>query len=112
MIPAASRSNCFSIPFCNPFPTPSKITRIKIPEATEIPVRKVLSLFFEIASKISFQRSRLNISRRPYLFYHYIVYDQTVLEHDIALAHGSDIAFVRHDQYGFAFVVDALYEFH
>src|SRR6476620_8042756 len=112
MIPAASRSNCFSMPFCKPLPTPNKMTRIKIPDATEIPVRNVLSLFLAIASKISCQRSMLNMCRCPNLFYYFIVNDESVLEYHIAFAHRCNIGFMRYNEDRFAVVINALNQLH
>ena len=112
IIPAASRSNCFSIPFCKPFPTPRRITNIKMPDATESPVRNVLSLFLAIASNISCQRSMLNIRRGSYLFYKFIVDNYSVFQNHVSFTHCSNIRFVRHNQNGFSLIIYSLNQFH
>ncbi len=54
-------SNCLVTPFSKPLPAPSKITNIKIPQATLSIVIKVRSLFLRIVVKISCHLSISNI---------------------------------------------------
>src|SRR5690606_39038944 len=92
----------------------SKMTKIKIPEATERPVKKVRSLFLRIASKISCQRSILNIGFGfgAYLIHFGIVNDDSIFKINNTFGHVCNIVFVCNDQDGFSFIVYTLYEFH
>src|SRR5690606_32643754 len=80
MMLAASPSNSEEIPLRIPSPIPSSTTRIKIPEATERPVRKVRNLFLAMVSKISCQRSRSNICYGLYFVNSFVIYDKSVLQ--------------------------------
>ncbi|OAV65988.1 hypothetical protein Barb4_03111 [Bacteroidales bacterium Barb4] len=48
------------IPFLSPFPAPRRIISMKIPQATEKPVRNVRSLFFLTVPHISRKLSNSN----------------------------------------------------
>jgi hypothetical protein len=64
----ASPSNSFLTPFSRPFPEPSRIMSMKMPQATLNPVRNVRKLFFFIVSKISchLSQSKMPIVRMKY----------------------------------------------
>src|SRR5690554_4098624 len=111
---SASFLNSSAIPFSMPLPKASKTTNINIPEDTESPVRKVRSLFLRMVSNISCQRSKSNIcsSFSSHLFYFIIIDNHAVFKVDDALGHMGYIFFVSNDKNGFAFIVDALNEFH
>ena len=64
--------------FSRPLPKPNKTMKINIPRATVKPARNVLNLLFLIVSNISNQRSLLNILECFFLFYFFILDNDSV----------------------------------
>src|SRR5690606_27698288 len=112
MVLVASSANCPTKPFCIPFTEARRMTRIKMAQPTEKPVKKVRSLLVLMVLKISCQMSLSNILGRPYLFYFLVLHDDPVLEMDDAFAHMGDILLVGHHQNGVPLIVDLLDQVH
>src|SRR5690606_25980296 len=64
----ASRMKFSATPLLRPFPAPSNIISIKIPQATDKPVRKVRILFFLMVANISCHLSMSNIAVSSFKF--------------------------------------------
>src|SRR5512134_2558058 len=92
MLLIASSRNWYSTPWLSPCPEPSRTMSMKIPQATEKPVRNVRSLFFRIVSRISCHLSRSNT--RAYL----VALDEPVLEAYDPVGSIGDVALVRDDE--------------
>src|SRR5690606_11199225 len=112
MVLVASSLNCPTKPFCIPFTEANNITRIKIAQPTEKPVKKVRSLLVLMVLNISCQTSLSNILGRPYLFDCLVLHDHTVLEMYDSLAHMGHVLLVGHHQNGVPFVVYLLNQVH
>ena len=110
----ASCSNSDCTPFCIPVLTPRRITKIKIPEDTDKAVRNVRSLFLLSVSKISCQRSKLNIQCTfgANLLHLFVFYNEPVFKVHYTLTHVGNIHFVGDTKYGFAFIINFLYQIH
>src|SRR5262245_13391070 len=103
MLLIASSRNWYSIPWDSPSPEPRRMMSMKIPHATENPVRKERSLFARIVSRISCQVSASNIGQLQVR-----VLDSAVPEPDDPPGHPRDVSLVRHHDHGDPVAVDLL----
>src|SRR6056300_816982 len=86
--------------------------KMKIPSATVNPDKNVLNLFLLIVSKISLQRSLLNIFRGYYLFYFFIFDYYPVFKLHNTLTHLCNVWFMRNYQDSFPLLIDFLNQIH
>src|SRR5262245_38632300 len=107
MLFTASSRNWYSTPCLRPWPEPSRRMSMKIPHATENPVRNVRSLFFRIVSKISCQVSTSN-TRHLRL----VLFDEPIPEVDDALRARGDVVLVSDDDDGHPRFVDVVEDVH
>src|SRR5260221_8307949 len=101
----ASSRNWYSIPLARPWPEPRSTISMKMPQATEKPVRNERSLFALIVSRISCQVSRSSMGELEVG-----VLDAPVLQADDAPGHRGDVPLVRDHDYGDPAGVDLLEE--
>src|SRR6476659_989570 len=101
MLLMASSRNWYSTPFDRPWPEPSRMISMKIPQATLNPVRNDRSLFARMVSRISCQVSTSSIVRPGRggsgLVLRQLrvrVLDASVLQADDALGHRGDVVLV------------------
>src|SRR6185436_2777887 len=107
MLFTASSRNWYSTPCRSPWPEPRSRISMKIPQATEKPVRNVRSLFFRIVSRISCQVSTSSTGHLRF-----VPLDGTVLQaHDPIGARG-DVVLVGDDHDGHPRLVDVVEDVH
>src|SRR5262245_49499330 len=107
MLLIASSRNWYVIPWRRPCPEPSRRISMKIPHATENPVRNVRSLFFRIVSRISCQVSTSSTGHLEV-----VLLDEPVLQVHDPVGAGGDVPLVRHDDDRDAGAMDVLEDVH
>src|SRR6185436_4221659 len=107
MLFTASSRNWYSTPCRSPWPEPRSRISMKIPQATEKPVRNVRSLFFRIVSKISCQVSTSNTGD-PRL----VALDEPVPKMDDTIGPCRDVVFVGDDHDRDSRLVDVVEDVH
>src|SRR6187455_395116 len=107
MLFTASSRNWYSTPCRSPWPEPSRRISMKIPHATEKPVRNVRSLFFRIVSRISCQVSTSNTGHLEV-----VLLDEPVFQVNDAIRARGDVVLVGDDDDGHTRPVDVVEDVH